>query len=200
MRKHTRGKGKSRKEGPFAIYNDPRPVSLTNELKYVDTNIGFSLVLPAGSWTKFTNAAQGTTSTTRIGDRYQIVRIEMQAYFDLVNTNDFVRFIIVQTKGLFTTPPATTDLLAAATPSSHYTYNSRELYEVIFDKYFTMAAGADSAAIAMRKVIIPRIKDQKFVSGSNNPYNGQLYMLALVGGTANVNYQVNTRVWFEDSN
>ena len=183
---------------PFALYNDPRPRAFTNELKYVDTAAS-STGNAAGVWTKITLPPQGVTSVTRLADRAHIIRLEHQAYLTTGST-DMARVIIIQTKGLFTSAPATTDLLASASPISPYVYNARALYEVISDECHNMTANGDSGVVQIRKSYQMKIPDLQIISGATNVYDGQLYMLVINLTTGNVSNVHNFRLWFEDAN
>jgi hypothetical protein len=196
-RKPNRGMVKSKQH--FAITNDPMGRMLQAELKYSDTTIAYGLANNSGTWTKFTQPPQGNTSIQRIGDRMHIVRHEFMMYFTLGSTNDFVRVIILQSKGIFTSPPAVTDLLVSVSPASLYVYNARESYEILYDNFFVLNTTGVSNLVK-RKVIMPIIPEQKFISGSTNVYNGQTYMLVICSDNSNVNYLANIRTWFEDSN
>ena len=199
-RKPNRGMVKSGNDG-YAISNDPMPLTLTNELKYVDTTISYGLMSNAGSWTKLTNPSQGVTSTSRLGDRAALIRLELSGYYNVYGGNaDVIRMIILQTKGLFTSAPAVTDVLSAVQPVSNYVYNARDLYDIIHDEQFTMCPTGDTAIQQRRFSVKPRIRDMKFVSGSNNVYNGQIYLLFLCSNASNASYAMNIRAWFEDSN
>ncbi len=196
-RKLTRGKRKSNRG--YEAYIDPQPLMLSTELKYVDTTVASSAVPNTGVWLKVTLPPQGTTSVTRVADRAHIVRLEILGWL-YANVNfEITRFIVIQTKGLFTSAPSVTDVLATASPTSHYAYNARELYEVLHDESIDQVPGGDSGSHKFRLSIKPRIPEMRFVPGSSNVYNGQLYVLFINAGS-NSTQQMNYRLWFEDSN
>ena len=144
MRKHNRDKVKSGKVS-YDVYDDPRGFSLTNELKYTDTTVTYGFASSAGSWTKVSLPSQGTTSTTRVADRARLLKCEVGFQFNVAGNLDMVRVIALQTKGLFTSAPATTDVLAVAYPTSNYAYNARDLYEIIYDTLMPMSPQGDTA-------------------------------------------------------
>ncbi len=184
----------------YPIYQDPKVPMWSSELKYVDTSIpSGTSVSNTGSWTKITLPPQGVTSVTRVADRIRLKGLQQCAYFN-ATAQDVVRFVIIQTKGLFTSPPATTDLLSSVDPLSPYTYNARDLYEVVFDEMILIGPLSATFPVGRREVLLPRISELKFVSGSSNVYNGQLYALALANNPANAGYHVQWRLWFEDTN
>jgi hypothetical protein len=183
----------------YARFNDPIPRLVSSELKYADTNIALSTAISsAGSWTKLTFPAQGVTSITRVADRILGVRIEQTGYFT-TTTVDTVRFIILQTRGLFTSAPATTDLLVSASPFAAYTYNSRQLYNIIHDEYFSLSANGDNAIRTHQKTYSLREKDLRFIPGSSNVYDGQVYIFAICINAGCLNGQT-FRFWYEDGN
>ncbi len=169
-------------------------------MKFVDTTVAYGAMSTTGSWTKISNPAQGTASNNRIGDRAYLVGLEGSLYLTNGGSNDMIRIIILQTKGLFTAAPALSDILVGTLPTSPYVYNARDLYEVVYDELFSSAPSSDSSSIVRRFMIKPKVHDQKYISGSSNVYNGQLYMLAFNTNTGNVSYTVSLRQWFEDSN
>ncbi len=184
----------------YAIYNDPVPIQSSSELKYVDTAIALGTVVNnAGSWTKLSFPAQGTTSITRVADRARIVSLEFSSYINAV-AQDALRFILIQTKGLFTSAPATTDLLATANILSPYAYNARDLYEILYDELLPLAPLTQWDPVLMRHSVTMRIPEMKFVPGSTNVYNGQIYLLQICSTGANVGAGHYFRLWFEDGN
>jgi hypothetical protein len=168
-RKASRGKAKSNmQKQSFARYNDPRPRLTTSELKYFDTTIAFNTAIStAGTWTKISMPSQGNTSASRVADRILGVRLEHLGYWTTTSI-DTLRFIVLQTRGLFTTPPATTDLLVSASPFAAYTYNARVLYNIVHDEYLSLSANGDNAIRAVQQSISLREKDLRFISGSAN--------------------------------
>ncbi len=199
MSKHNRDKVKSGRIS-YDIYDDPKGFNLTNELKYTDTTISYGLASSAGSWTKLSLPSQGTTSTTRVADRAKLLKVECGFQFNVGGNLDMVRVVMLQTKGLFTSPPATTDLLSVAYPTAPYAYNARDLYEIVYDNLMPMSPQGDTAIRAFRVAIKPKIKGMKFVPGSVNVYDGQLYLLVIPATASNINYSANIRTWFEDGN
>lgn len=198
VRQHNRGKVKS---GRVSVdkYDDPRSLSINSELKYTDTLIS-SFVSASGTWTKLTFPSQGVTSVTRVADRAHLMKIEMTGQIFTLGTFDSFRMIVLQTKGLFTSPPATTDVLASASPLAPYAYNARDLYEILYDDLISISQTGDTAINILRKAVKPKIKNLKFVPGSVNPYDGQVYVLTLCSTSANISHIINLRLWFEDGN
>lgn len=196
--KHSRGMAKSGRVS-YDKFDDPKTLSINSELKYTDTQIQ-SYVSSTGTWTKLTFPSQGVTSITRVADRIFLAKVEMIGSVFTLGTQDTCRVIILQTKGLFTTPPATTDVLAAVSPLSHYAYNARDLYEILFDDLLSISPNGDSAINVIRSAVKLKIKNIKFVPGSVNPYDGQVYVLTLCSTSANISHTLNLRLWYEDGN
>jgi len=186
---------------PFDTYDDPRPRIFSNELKYKDTAntiVGSN----TGSVVTITNPTQGVGATNRLGDRAKILRIEnLGVYLALSPTypQDFMRVILLQAKGL-TSTPAVTDVLTVASPYAPYVYNARDVFDIIDDKLYKTVYTADSSCQVIKEAYVPPIKEMKFKSGTNTVYNGQLYMIFVAGSNALSAYNSNVRVWFEDSN
>lgn len=197
-RKPNRGMVKS-KRIQYDRYDDPHSLAVNNELKYTDTLIS-SFVSATGTWTKLAYPNQGNTSITRIADRAQLLKIELSGQLFTLGVQDAMRVIILQTKGLFTTPPATSDLLQSVSPLAHYAYNARDLYEVIYDDLISICPNGDSSLNIIRTAVRPHIRNMKFVPGSVNVYDGQIYVLTLCSTTANISHIINLRLWFEDGN
>lgn len=180
-------------------YHEPIPKPFTSELKYVDTTIGAnSAVSNTGSWTKLSFPAQGTTSITRVADRIRGVSIEWRGYLNCTS-DDTVRFIVLQTKGIFTSAPAVTDVLSSVSPFAPYAYNARNLYNIIHDNIFALSSEGDSRQTVLTKDVKLRETALYFVPGSTNVYSGQIYFLFLSVGTTVTNGHI-IRFWFEDSN
>ena len=177
---------------------EPRGLNITSELKYVDTQIG-GTVVNTGSWTKLNLPAQGTTSVTRVADRMRIRAIEQIGTLS-ASAVDYTRFIIVQTKGLFTTPPTTVDLLSYVSPTSPIAYNAHNLYKIVLDELHGLVPGGDSQVICHKRNIKPLITEQRFVPGSSNVYDGQLYILYICTTNATVTVNDWFRLWYEDGN
>ncbi len=199
-RKLTRGKGKSSKSVPL-YFNDPIPRLMPNEMKYVDSTFT-TAPSAAGTWNVFTLPSQGSTSVTRVGDRANIQFIELGIHLALNagGLNDSIRWIILQEKGLSGATPTTTGVLAQANPVAPYTYNARDLYEVLHDELFHMSIQGDTAVMSKRIAIQPRIKELRFQSASTTVYSGQLYMLLLSYNNTNATESTIARLWFEDGN
>ncbi len=174
-------------------------IMLPNELKFVDTQ-SLGSVTTTGLWTKITFPPQGLTSSDRVADRIVGLHLDLRGLLYMTGAiNDSARIIVLQTKGLYTTPPATTDVLVSSTPQSHYVYNARETYSIVWDSYFSMSPTGDSSSRKVEKSVHLKIPHLKFISGSTNVYSGQIYMLVLSGNNANISYLINTRLWYEDS-
>ena len=180
------------------VYQEPRGLNITSELKYVDTVVS-GTVLNTGTWVKFTLPSQGTTSVTRIADRIRLRAIE-QTGVNLAAAVDYNRLIIVQTKGLYTSAPATLDLLASVNPASPVAYNASNLYKIVLDEIHGMVPGGDTQVITHMRNIRPLITEQRFVPGSNNVYDGQLYLLYICAINSNITVNQNFRLWYEDGN
>jgi hypothetical protein len=189
-----------KRNNSVAIYDDPIPKMLSQELKYSDTAISIVSIPSTGSFTKLVLPAQGTTSVTRVADRAYITRIEFTAFRYSQTLNDGIRLVLFQTKGLQTSAPAVTDLFTAVTPYAPYAYNARDLYEIIYDSQASISLGGDSVVHFYRKSFTPRVTDMKFIPGSSNVYNGQLYFMAIAVNAGCSNLLGNFRIWFEDSN
>lgn len=177
---------------------EPRGLNISSELKYSDTVVG-GTVVNTGSWTKFNLPLQGTTSVTRVADRIRLRAIEQIGVLSTAAL-DYCRVIIIQTKGLFTTPPATSDLLTYTSPTSPIAYNASNLYHVVIDELHTLVPGSDTQAISHKRDLNPVISEQRFVPGSSNVYDGQLYLLYICITNANVSVDHRFRLWYEDGN
>lgn len=199
QKSNNKNRGKFSRSNTVALYDDPIPRMLSQELKYTDTALSFLNVSTAGNFLKVALPAQGSTSTTRVADRAFITSIEFTAFrYSLVN--DGIRLVLFQTKGLQTSSPAITDLFTSSVPYAPYNYNARDLYEIIYDSQSSISSGGDSVVHFYRKSFTPREHEMKFIPGSSNVYNGQLYFLAIAVNATNTNLLGNFRVWFEDSN
>jgi len=191
---------KSSFTGGYSFLNDPRASTFSNELKYVDTIITPAVISSGGTWTKISMPPQGVTSVTRLADRCRILKVDHLSYFYATAQSDITRFIIIQVKGVQTAPPATTDLLVSASPISQYAYNARDLYEVIYDVTFSQSLTGDTIIGTHRMSHVPKIGSMKFIPGSTNVYNGQLYFMAISINNGNITNSHQFRVWFEDAN
>ncbi len=192
-------RGKEKSENVMWNYSEPIPKPFSSEMKYTDTVIGAtSAVSNTGSWTKISLPAQGTTSVTRVADRIRSVGIEWKGYFNCT-ADDTLRIIAIQTKGVFTSPPATTDLLSTTSPFAPYAYNAKEQYVPIFDRLIPLSSQGDSKQTVIETHIKLSIKELRFIPASSNVYNGQIYFLALVTGATVTNGHI-FRLWFEDTN
>ncbi len=177
--------------------HEPNIPRWSSELKAVDTNIT-SNFSASGVWTKITYPNQGLTYQDRIADRCRIVGLE---FIGQMNTSvlDVARIIVIQVKGLQTSPPATSDLLVSSYPTVPYVYNCNELFEILYDHTHSMTPNGDSNIVALHTMIKPKIPELRFISGSSNVYSGQMYILVLgIGNTIARNFTF--RLWFEDSN
>ncbi len=199
-RKPNRGMVKSG-NNPSLYFQDPIPRLIPNEIKYVDSTFT-TAPSAAGTWNVFTLPAQGSTAVTRVGDRARIQHLEIGYHFALsaAGLSDSLRWIILQEKGLSGATPTTTGVLAQANPVSPYTYNARELYEVLHDELFHMAISGDTAIVNGRIIVKPRIQELRFQSASTTVYSGQLYMLLLCYNNTNITESTISRIWFEDGN
>lgn len=192
-RKPNRGMVKHKAEIP----REPTTLHFSSELKYTDTAFNSSVGI-TGLWTKINFPTQGTTSTNRVADRCRIVGIE-QISICYAAAVDYCRMIVIQTKGLFTSPPATTDLLQFVSPVSPLVYNSNDLYKVVVDKLFTLVPGGDSQVTKYIRTYPVLIPELRFVAGSSNVYDGQLYLLLLCINNQ-CSFNTNFRMWYEDGN
>ena len=113
---------------------------------------------------------------------------------------DYCRMIIVQSKGILTTPPSTLDVLAYANPLSPIAYNAQNAYVVVLDKLFTYVPGGDTQVQKYTRTFAPPIKEARFIPSTNNVYNGQLYYLTICSVASNTTVNGYLRLWFEDGN
>jgi hypothetical protein len=198
-RKLIRGMEKSKKShNQSNMIVEPLSLNVRSELKYIDTSLSTTLT-NTGVWTKISLPAQGNTAIQRIADRARIVNIEFNNVL-YCGGIDHARIILIQTKGLFTTPPVTTDLLQYAAPTSPIAYNAANLYKVVFDKLITMVPGGDTQVRNITCNVRAVLPELRFISGSTNVYDGQLYLLYLCTTNANITSVGYFRTWFEDGN
>lgn len=186
------------KSSGLSILKEPRTSRFTSELKFVDTTVT-SAVAVAGTWTKLGFPTQGSTSSTRVGDRCRIVAIEQIGIF-FANALDYSRMIVLQTKGLFTSAPATTDVLQFAGPTSPIAYNASNLYNIVTDKFLTLVPGGDSQVSKVNKTYKVHIPELRFVPGSVNVYDGQVYILFITQNALTTSVNITFRLWYEDGN
>ncbi len=185
----------------YNIRNDPTPIIMSNELKYKDT-AWTVLASSAGTVFPIDVPTQGVGATQRLGDRARILKLENVGFIYTNNSGapaDQLRYIVFQEKGKTAGTPAVTDLLTVASPYAPFVYNARDQFEIIHDIIEPLSYNSRQS-VTVREAFVPPIKEQKFVSGSNTLYSGQIYMLIVAANTGNSNYNGNMRLWFEDSN
>lgn len=152
-RRPLRGKPLSKKQR----FEVNRIINRRSELKFVLTNqAGFG---QSSTWTiaKIMTVAQGDADSTRDGDRLQWAgNIELRCNItngtgttgDIFNN---VRIIIFQWHPNDSTSPLATDILlngvtGGADTSSHYNHDKRQLYTILFDRYFSTVGNNSSAS------------------------------------------------------
>ncbi len=201
VRQHRAGNSKSGNPSiPYSIRIEPSAFGL--ETKYIDTSFAIATISAAGSVTTFAMPPQGSTATTRVGDRAKIDRIELSAQWSVPLTGqpDVVRWIVFQEKGLVSSSPTAATVLTQANPISPYMYNVRELYDILHDEEISLAPSSDSSSVVRRLAIKPRIPDLRFLVNSATPYSGQVWMLQIVYNNTNVTANHIHRMWFTDAN
>ncbi len=196
--KHIRGMEKS----TVSIYNDPVPKFTGAELKFKD-QIFTNAPTPAGTWLTVDLPSQGVASNNRVGDRahLQCLEVRSQVYnaSTTASSGDILRMIILQEKGKTAGAPATTDVLASAVNFSPYSYNARELYEVLYDESIPISYQWQTSQVRTLS-LKPRIPALRFLSGTSTAYSGQIYILLICANVGSLGSNIAIRQWFEDSN
>ncbi len=186
---------------PYSVYNDPKPGrNIPLEVKYKST-IYSTPFTAAGSIQAIDFPTQGTTSTSRVGDRCRLIKLDIKGSMFTSNFSVLNRIIVFQCKGLNPpgSPPAVSDILAYARADAPYLYNARELYDIVCDHTWVNCVNGDTQMKLLEWSCDPVIKDLRFASGSTTVYNGQMFFLAITNNTGTLPY-VNYTLWFEDGN
>jgi hypothetical protein len=197
---------RDRRVVPYARYTDPRPITVSSELKLVMTNSILTTNNVSGTIFPLTFPSQGLTFSQRIADRCHIQKIEIQGVvYNNTAVEDQYRLVVVQAKGSLPTalPPVYADLFQQvnALDKCHapFQYNVRSQFHVLCDFLWSMSDQGDNRVRTVREACSPNIKDLRFTPTTIQVYNGQIYIFAmsLNGG---VIQELSFALWYEDGN
>ncbi len=206
MKKNKKRNSKNPKSRdlPYALYNDPRPTfNRPIELKMVETIYNTTLTT-AGVVIPISFPQQGVLSTERVGDRCRLQRLEIFGNF-LASLTAVGRMIVFQQRGLNGpgTPPTVGDILnnvGTQLASATYVYNARQTFEIMCDKHLPLSTQGDSILRIIAKSCMPIISETRFESGTQNVYNGYMYVLFIASANMAVIPTLTFRLWYDDSN
>lgn len=182
-------------------FEEPIPTHIPFGNKMKDVTLVGTLVNTTGVTTVVDVPSQGVTYTQRVADRCYLNRLDINfnIFNNGVNTNDVLRFIVLQEIGQSTGPPIGTVFLQANTSYSPLLYNAGKLFHILLDQSIGIASNSNSSVKAMRLHVVPKIKNIQFVTGTTTPYSGQIYMYHLGSNSTGMIMNLHSRLWFSDS-
>lgn len=182
-------------------FEEPIPTHIPFGNKMKDVTLVGTLVNTTGVTTVVDVPSQGVTYTQRVADRCYLNRLDINfnIFNNGVNTNDVLRFIVLQEIGQSTGPPIGTVFLQANTSYSPLLYNAGKLFHILLDQSIGIASNSNSSVKAMRLHVVPKIKNIQFVTGTTTPYSGQIYMYHLGSNATGMIMNLHSRLWFSDS-
>jgi len=155
-------------------------------MKYLDSNLSGG-ALSTGSINPVSNATQGNSDTSRIGDQLVVNSIEIScdAEVSTVDINDIIRFTIIQWVPDSTIAPTLAQIYAspgAAITNSPFTHDNSDLVRVLWDHKMPLSSTGMGTAVksAILTVIPNRIV--KFSAGTSNGTN-QIYLIITSNST-----------------
>lgn len=192
-----------------------KAISKTTETKYFQDSAsisGTAVSTTAGLW-DITAIPQGSTDTTRVGDKLKMKRIIIKANIQSANvatlgTTDDVRIIMFQwypNSNLIA--PVLASILNNTTASticqSFYNHDYINQYHILYDKRFRLLGGT---SIAQRDIIIkPRkmrfVKKNIEFSNASTAGSNKIYVLLVADKVAGTNATITaiSKVWFTDA-
>lgn len=161
----------------------------------------------SGNQYELSNPAQGTTDSTRVGDKLRLRGLRLR--FTLVpgDTTQTCRIIVYQYKGnssLHT--PAISEVLQSAyigvdSPLAPFTHDYRNQFIILMDKTITLDSVSHPVKSYKKKVPLKYAKKQiAFTAGSTDGSN-KVYMIAISDSTAAPHPQINfiCRLFYDDA-
>lgn len=180
--------------------NKVNKISKGIELKYFDTAISDTTLASAGTILPFSNASNGTTDSTVIGDKFSItsytIRLSTTAKTAVTTQQGYVRYIIVA----LTSPHssyAITDVLETATVTSQWKRDASVNWKVLYDKTMYIEQPGTGAKSIYNQVIRKRFKPAFIRRNDGTSVEGGLYLIVLhnyededinIQGTARINF------------
>lgn len=173
------------------------------EKKTIDTN--FSAIdadsLPVV--TKLTWPAQGLTDTTRIGDKIELIGIEIRGHIQFQVLTGHVRLILFQWQADDTVLPVLADILDSSglgAEVDHYAHNNRNKYKILWDRSFNNHSGGVNFRTSFKKYLKPTRKNIIFDNAAVTATKGSIFLLSMgTGADGTDTYTMVARMFYRDS-
>lgn len=140
---------KGRVASRYSLINTVQQVLRRNsELKYFDTAFSYSFTTTGTGTQNITVIPQGTTDTTRIGDRLKITSVEFR--YNIFDASTAISIYSKQTVRLVlvhwfpATTPGYSDVLTTSTTRALYNHDQRQMYKICWDKTISVIGGTSS--------------------------------------------------------
>lgn len=185
----------------------------TRVLKYIDAILAATSVTAAGTTAALVNIPQGYAQSQRIGDKVELVKLELNALtMTAVNSDVYshARVVIYRWKeNIADTSPTIALLFETPTTNSCFSnmnYENRLLYRVCWDRAFSLAGTStvptDKSDHYLRKIRIPlRGKTLQYRLASSSASTDTL-CIAYLSDSAATPFPVITfcfRLWYYDA-
>ncbi len=178
---------------------------LNVETKRFDASSARGAMSPAGGIAALSLMAAGDDDNQRSGRSIRTTALELRAQFDLdtaIKTQDFIRFMVFVDMENNGAVPATTDVLASASPLSPFNRNNLQRFIPISDELFSLdTATGTQRSLVIKTALDTHIRYRAATANAADLGEGNLFLLWLCGSAvANTSYAAyQSRLSFVDN-